>query len=45
MKIILSLFVPLLITVVLLLTACGGGTTPSLAVANQPTLVLIYADG
>jgi hypothetical protein len=28
-----------------LLTACSGGATPALAVAGQPTLVLIYTGG
>jgi len=35
-----------LITVLaLLLTACGSGTTSTLAVADQPTLVFVYTDG
>jgi hypothetical protein len=30
---------------VLLLVACGSEASPSLAVADQPTLVFIYTDG
>lgn len=33
-----------LLTLILLLPACGG-TTPTLGVAGQPTLVFIYTDG
>jgi hypothetical protein len=28
----------------LLLPACGGGTTPTLAITGQPTLVFIFTD-
>lgn len=35
----------LLIISGLLLTACQGSEPPSLAVANQTTLVFIYTDG
>jgi hypothetical protein len=44
MKAVLRLF-SLLAVFALLLTACGGGTAPPLAVAGQPTLVFIYTDG
>ena len=44
MKVIFRLFL-LVVTFALLMTACGGETTPTLAVVDQPTLVFVYTDG